>query len=56
MTINAFKVLLLTLKFSEGVRGAPIWPKKSLKWLKIETKITYTAKLLILDKSVYYNF
>ena len=55
--INAFEVLLLTLKFSE--RGSEVVqgdPKKLEKWLKLETKMNFTDKLLSFDKIVYYNF
>ena len=55
--INAFEVLLLTLKFSERgsevVQGDPI---NLEKWLKLGTKMNFTDKLLSFDKSVYYNF
>ena len=55
--INAFEVLLLTLKFSE--RGSEVVqcdPINLEKWLKLETKMNFTDKLLSFDKIVYYNF
>ena len=41
MTINAFKVLLLTWNFLEGVRGAPICQKNLRNGSKLEQNDFY---------------
>ena len=50
--INEFKVLLVTLKFSESGSEGPHYDQKIFKKIKMDPKMIFTAKLLIFDKNV----